>query len=209
MHWDKVLETLRTQGWIMISQHLTLVGFSLLFAMLIALPIGIMLTRKPFKKYVDQIISVFNTLQGVPSLAIVAIFVPIMGVGVVPSIVALTLYALLPIIRNTMAGIEDVSDDILEAARGMGMPKKRIFWRIELPIAMPVIVAGLQTSAVLTVGTAAIALLIGGGGLGYMIFSGINHGQPALTFTGSIITAMIAIGLDRGIGFVYKKFSSI
>ncbi len=203
-----IYEVLQEFGLILLKQHLILVGISLILAIIIALPLGIIFTRKPFKKWLPQIIAVLNTAQGVPSLAVVAIFLPILGVGFIPSIVALTLYGLLPIARNTIAGINAIDPDIMEAAKGMGMPTKSVLWKIELPLAMPVIVAGIQTSSVLIVGTAAIAQLIGGGGLGRLIFTGISRFNPTLTLTGSLMAAGIAIILDRVIGFIQRRLAS-
>lgn len=208
MEIQDIVEVLNEQGWKLLKEHLKLVGISLSLSTIIALAMGIALTRHPFRRWMPQMVSFLNTAQGVPSLAVVAIFLPIMGIGVVPSIVALTLYGLLPIARNTIAGIEDIDPDILEAAKGMGMTSGRIFWKIELPLAMPIIVAGIQTSAVLTVGTAAIAELIGGGGLGRLIFTGINHYKPHITLLGSLMAAAIAIILDQGIGFIQRRLSA-
>ena len=207
MKWDTVLEILSNQGLMLLKEHLILVGISLSIAIIIALPLGILLTRPPFKKWLNKILSFLNTAQGVPSLAVVAIFLPIMGVGFKPSIIALTLYGLLPIVRNTIAGINDVDPDILEAAKGMGMDNRLILRKVELPLALPIIMADIQTSAVLTVGTATIAVLIGGGGLGNLIFRGISTFNPALILTGSLITAAIAIILDQTIGYIQKGLS--
>lgn len=204
MKWDIVLDILSKRGLIVLKEHLILVGVSISIAIIIALPLGILLTRDPFKKKIDTILSILNTAQGVPSLAVIAIFLPIMGVGFKPSIVALTLYGLLPIVRNTIAGINSVDHDVLEAAKGMGMDKKLILRKVELPLALPVIIAGIQTSAVLTVGTATIAVLIGGGGLGNLVFRGITTFNPALILTGSLMTALIAIILDQAIGYIQK-----
>lgn len=208
MQWDTVIEILSKRGLILLKEHLALVGVSLSLAIIIALPLGIILTRPPFKKWSSKILALLNTAQGVPSLAVVAIFLPIMGVGFKPSVIALTLYGLLPIVRNTIAGINDVDPDILEAAKGMGMNNKLILRKIEVPLALPIIMAGIQTSAVLTVGTAAIAVLIGGGGLGNLIFGGITNFNPALILTGSLMTAAIAIILDQTIGYLQKYLSS-
>jgi osmoprotectant transport system permease protein len=203
-----IIEVLNEQGWKLLGQHLKLVGISLLLSIIIALILGIAVTRFPLKKWLPQVVSFLNTAQGVPSLAVVAIFLPIMGIGVFPAIVALTLYGLLPIARNTIAGIEGIDPDILEAARGTGMPAGQIFRKVEIPLALPVIIAGIQTSAVLIVGTAAIAQLIGAGGLGRLIFMGISSYKPHITFLGSLMAAIIAIALDQGIGFIQRRLTS-
>lgn len=209
MNLNAFYEVFQEFGFSLLKQHLILVGISLSIAIIIALPLGILITRHPFKRWLPQFIAVLNTAQGVPSLAVVAIFLPILGIGFLPSIVALTLYGLLPIARNTIAGINSIDPDILEAAKGMGMQPKRILLKIELPLAMPVIVAGIQTSSVLIVGTAAIAELIGGGGLGRLIFTGISRFNPTLTLTGSLMAAGIAIILDKFIGFIQRRLSSL
>ncbi len=204
----EAIEVLNEQGWKLLAQHLKLVGISLSLSIIIALVLGIAVTRHPFNRWMPQVVSFLNAAQGVPSLAVVAIFLPIMGVGVLPAIVALTLYGLLPIARNTIAGIEGIDPDILEAARGMGMPSRDVFWKVEFPLALPVIIAGIQTSAVLIVGTAIIADLIGAGGLGRLIFTGINHYKPLITLIGSLMAAGIAIILDQGIGFIQRRLTS-
>jgi len=203
-----IIEVLNEQGWILFVQHLKLVGVSLSLAIVIALILGIAVTRYPLKRWLPQVISVLNTAQGVPSLAVVAIFLPIMGVGFLPAIVALTLYGLLPIARNTIAGIEGIHPDIMEAAKGMGMPPAQIFMKVEIPLALPVIVAGIQNSAVLIVGTAVIAELVGAGGLGRLIFTGINHFMPHITLLGSVMAAAIAIVLDQVIGFIQRRLTA-
>ncbi len=134
-----------------------LVFVSLSLAILIALPVGILVTRPPFNRKIQQILSFLNTAQGIPSLAVIAIFLPIMGVGVRPAIFALTIYALLPIARNTVAAINALDQDVLEAAKGMGLSKIEVLFKVEIPLSMPIIVAGIQTAAILTVGTATIA----------------------------------------------------
>ncbi len=180
-----------------ILQHLKLVLISLNIAILIAVPTGVLLTRKSFKKYSSKVIAVLNTAQGVPSLAIVAIFLNILGIGIVPSIVALTLYGLLPIAQNTVAGINNINYEVIEAAKGVGMSDKQVLYKIELPLALPIIIAGIQTSSVLIVGTAAIAELIGAGGLGRMIFLGITHFLPKYTLVGALLCAVMAIIFDQ------------
>jgi osmoprotectant transport system permease protein len=211
--WGRVLEVLRTSKATLdvkalLVQHLKLVGISLTAAVLIALPVGIMLTRPRFKRYLPRVMGVLNISQGIPSLAVVAIFLPLAGIGTFPSIMALTLYALLPIARNAIAGIHAIDASIIESARGMGMPALKVFWRIELPLALPVIMSGIQTAAVVTVGTATIADLIGGGGLGRLIFTGLSFFEPELIFLGSALAAVIAIVLDQVLGLLGKLLTT-
>ncbi len=208
MNYERLIAVVREEGMMLVMQHLELVGISLTIAIAVALPIGIVVTRPPVNRWAFQILSFLNTAQGVPSLAVVAIFLPIMGIGRLPSLVALTIYALLPIARNTIAGIEGVDPDVLEAARGMGMSPGRVLRRIELPLALPVIIAGIQTAAALTVGTATLAHLIAGGGLGRLIFSGISMHRPDYIIAGSLMTAALAIMIDQLIGLVHRRISS-
>lgn len=208
MNWERLLNVVREEGLQLVVQHLELVGISLTIAIIVALPVGILVTRFPLDRYAPQILAFLNTAQGVPSLAVVAIFLPIMGIGRVPSLFALTIYALLPIARNTIAGIEGVDPDVMEAARGMGMSPRRVLLRIELPLALPVIIAGIQTSAVLTVGTATLAHLIAGGGLGRLIFSGISMHRPEYIIAGSLMTAALAILIDQVIGLIHRWISA-
>ena len=191
----------------LILQHLKLVLISLSFALIIALPAGVLLTRQKMRPHADKMIAILNTAQGIPSLAIIAIFLKFLGIGIVPSIVALSLYGLLPIAQNTIAGINSINPEILEAARGIGMPKSKVLYKVELPLALPIIIAGIQTSAVLIVGTAAIAQLIGAGGLGYLIFTGISQFRPELTLIGAALSALMAITFDWSLATLNKKLT--
>ena len=211
--WNRVWEVLKSSKAtldvkVLLLQHLKLVGISLALAIAIALPIGIMLTRPRFKRFLPKVMGVLNITQGIPSLAVVAIFLPIAGIGTFPSIMALTLYALLPIARNAIAGIEAIDKSIIESARGMGMPSLKVFWKIEMPLALPVMISGIQTAAVVTVGTATIADLIGGGGLGRIIFTGLSFFEPELIFLGSALAAIIAIIIDQLLGLVNKLLTT-
>ncbi len=208
MNWEQLIDVVHQEGRQLVAQHLELVGISLFIAIAIALPVGILITRPPFNRWAPQTLAFLNTAQGVPSLAVVAIFLPIMGIGRIPSLFALTVYALLPIARNTIAGIEGVDPDVMEAARGMGMSPRRVLARIELPLALPVVIAGIQTSAVLTVGTATLAHLIAGGGLGRLIFSGISMHRPEYIIAGSLMTAALAILIDQAVGLIHRWISA-
>lgn len=204
---ERLIIIIQEQGISLLQRHLFLVFVSLFFAIIIALPIGILVTRPPFNRKVDQILSFLNTAQGVPSLAVVAIFLPLMGVGVRPAIFALSIYALLPIARNTVAAIKGLDPDVLEAAKGMGLSKKEVLLKVELPLAMPIIVAGIQTATIFTVGTATIAHLIGAGGLGRLIFTGIAMNSPEFILAGSLMAAAIAITLDQLLGLFQRRVS--
>ncbi|GIO23205.1 ABC transporter permease/substrate-binding protein [Oceanobacillus sp. J11TS1] len=182
-------------------EHLQISLLSLGIAILIAVPIGIMLTRYP--RVAEPIIGTSAVLQTIPSLAILAFLIPFLGIGVQPAIVALVLYGLLPILRNTYTGINRVDPALREAARGMGMNTVKQLMKVELPIAMPVIMAGIRTSMVLIVGTTTIAALIGAGGLGDIILLGLDRGGDIqLVLLGAIPAALLAIIID----FILRLF---
>lgn len=176
-------------------QHLQISLLSLAIAIIIAVPIGIILTR--YKRLAEPIIGVSAILQTIPSLAVLAFLIPFYGIGTTPAIIALVLYGLLPILRNTYTGIVEVDPALREAARGMGMNTVKRLLKVELPLAMPVIMAGIRTSMVLIVGTTTIAALIGAGGLGDIILLGLDRGGDIpLVLLGAIPAALLAIILD-------------
>ncbi|WP_370543187.1 ABC transporter permease/substrate-binding protein [Geomicrobium sp. JCM 19055] len=175
-------------------EHVQLSLVSLLIAVAIALPIGILLTR--YTRYSEWIIGFAAVLQTIPSLALLGFLVLFVGIGTTPAIIALTAYALLPIMRNTYTGIREVDPAIVEAARGMGMNSYRSLLKIELPLAMPTIMAGIRTSMVLIVGTATLAALVGGGGLGQIIMTGIQRTNNEYILFGALPAALLAIVLD-------------
>lgn len=187
-----------------IWEHLHISLTSLLVAMIIAIPLGLVLTR--FKRISEPIIGVTAVFQTIPSLAVLALLIPLFGIGTVPAIIALTIYGLLPILRNTYTGIKEVDPSLKEAARGMGMSSFKRLTKIELPIAMPVIMAGIRTSMVLIVGTTTVAALIGAGGLGEFILLGLDRGADVnLILLGAIPAALLAIMLD----FVLQGFERL
>ncbi|WP_040985392.1 ABC transporter permease/substrate-binding protein [Oceanobacillus jeddahense] len=187
-----------------IWEHLQISLISLGIAILIAVPIGIILTRYP--RVAEPIIGTSAVLQTIPSLAVLAFLIPFLGIGIQPAIVALVLYGLLPILRNTYTGIDGVNPALREAARGMGMNTKKQLMKVELPIAMPVIMAGIRTSMVLIVGTTTIAALIGAGGLGDIILLGLDRGGDIpLVLLGAIPAALLAIILD----FILRLFEKL
>ncbi|MGR9050042.1 ABC transporter permease/substrate-binding protein [Halobacillus faecis] len=178
-----------------IWEHLQISIIALVIATLISLPLGLWLTRK--QRIAEPIIGMTAVLQTIPSLAVLAFLIPFFGIGQTPAIIALAAYGLLPILRNTYTGIKEVDPALKEAATGMGMKSFRRLSKIELPIAMPVIMAGIRTSMVLIVGTTTIAALIGAGGLGDLILLGLDRGGDAnLILLGAIPAALLAIILD-------------
>lgn len=148
-------------------EHMQISFVALFFAVLISIPLGIYVTRH--KRIAEGIIGVASVIQTIPSLALLGILIPLFGIGRVPAIIALVAYAVLPILRNTYTGIKEVDPSLIEAADAMGMNPRRRLIKVEIPLAMPVMMAGIRTAMVLIVGTATLAALIGAGGLGELI----------------------------------------
>lgn len=175
-------------------EHIQISLIALFFAIIIAIPLGVYLTRN--KKIAEGIIGITAILQTIPSLALLGLLIPLFGIGKVPAIIALVAYALLPIIRNTFTGINEVDPSLIEAAKGLGMNHRKRLLKVELPLAMPVIMAGVRTAMVLIVGTATLAALIGAGGLGDIILLGIDRNNSILIMLGAIPAALLAIFFD-------------
>lgn len=189
--------------WSALLEHIEISFIALLIAVLIAVPTGIWLTRQ--RKLADTIIGTASVIQTIPSLALLGLLIPVVGIGRIPAIIALTAYALLPILRNTYTGIREIDPSLIEAAKAMGMNTRRRLNRVELPLAMPVIMAGIRTSTVLIIGTATLAALIGAGGLGDLILLGIDRNNTGLIVLGAIPAALLAIAFD----FILKKLEEM
>ncbi|MFF2793582.1 ABC transporter permease/substrate-binding protein [Lysinibacillus xylanilyticus] len=174
--------------------HIQISFIALFFAVVFAIPLGIYLTNK--KKIAESIIGISAVLQTIPSLALLGLLIPLFGIGKVPAIIALVVYALLPILRNTFTGINEVDPSLKEAAMAMGMNTRKRLVKVELPLAMPVIMAGIRTAMVLIVGTATLAALIGAGGLGDIILLGIDRNNTALIILGAVPAAILALVFD-------------
>lgn len=181
-------------------RHLWLVGVSSGLAVLIGVPAGILLTRRPRLR--APIMGFANVVQTIPSLALFGFLIPlpfIGGIGARTAIVALVLYGLLPIIRNTYTGITGVDAAVREAARGMGMTDAQVLWIVEVRLAAPVILAGVRIAVVLAVGIATIAAAIGGGGLGEFIFRGVAMVNSTVILAGAVPAALLALAADGGL----------
>ena len=190
------------------GEHLILVIISLAIAISIGLPVGIFITRQP--KLAAPILGLANAIQTIPSLAIFGflISVPFLGgIGKTPAIFALTLYALLPIIRNTYIGINSINPAIKEAGIGMGMTDQQLLLQVEIPLALPVILAGVRVATVISVGIATIAAAVGGGGLGVFIFRGISTVNNELILAGAVPAAVIALSADFGLELLEKNLT--
>ncbi|WP_347159020.1 ABC transporter permease/substrate-binding protein [Pontibacter chitinilyticus] len=175
-------------------EHIGLTMLSLLLAILIGLPLGLLITR--YKKASGSVLGIASILQTIPSVALLGFLIPVLGIGPKPAIFALFLYSLLPIIRNAYTGVMQVEEAIKQSARGMGMTDWQLLTRVELPLAMPVIFAGIRTAAVLNVGVATLAAYIAAGGLGEFIFGGIALNNTPMILAGAIPAALLAILFD-------------
>ena len=167
---------------------------SLGLGVIVAVPLGILLSQVP--KVANIVISIVSVLQTIPTLALLALMIPFLGVGKVPAIVALFIYSLLPILRNTYLGMSNVNPDLLDAAKGMGLKRMQIIRQVQLPLAVPVIMAGIRLSTVYVIAWTTLASYIGGGGLGDMIFNGLNLFRPDLILGGTIPVTILAVIVD-------------
>lgn len=192
----------------LVSQHLFLVTISTGLAVAIGLPLGILLTRGPTWR--GPVLGLVNVFQTIPSLALFGFLIPlpfIGGIGARTAIVALVLYALLPIVRNTYSGITGVDAAVRDAGRGMGMSDRQLLLMVELPLAVGVILAGVRVATVVSVGTATIAAAIGAGGLGEYIFRGVANVNDTLILAGALPAALLALGADGLLGLAERRLA--
>lgn len=191
----------------LIGQHLSICGISILIAGVIGLFLGIVISER--SELSPLVLGLTSFLYTIPSISMLGFFIPFTGIGNTTAIIALTIYALLPMVRNTYAGIKNIDQDILEAAKGMGSTKTQILIKIKLPLALPIIITGLRSMVVMTVALAGIASFIGAGGLGVAIYRGITTNNSVLTFAGSLLIAAIAMILDGIFSIVEKRISKL
>jgi len=183
------------------AEHLRIVGISILLATLVGIPLGILISRRPLLD--KPVLGIANIIQTVPSLALFGFFLPLPWIGARAdrlAILALALYALLPLIRNTYTGIKSVDRSIVEAARGMGMTDRQLLWQVELPLSLSVIIAGIRVATVISVGLATISAAIGAGGLGEFIFRGLAMVNNQVIMAGAIPAALLALTADFSLG---------
>ena len=188
-------------------EHLAIVATAMAFAALIGVPLGMALVERRSLRV--GALAVANVLQTIPSLALFGFLIPIPligGIGRRTAIVALILYALLPILRNTCVGLAGVDAAVLEAAEAMGMTRRQILWRVRVPLSFSVILAGIRTATVITIGVATIAAAIGAGGLGTFIFRGVAMVSDAVILAGAVPAAALAIAADLGLGWVERRW---
>lgn len=201
--WERRSEILSLTG-----EHLVLVLLSTGAAVVVGIPLGVLLTRRP--RLARPVLGLAGVVQTVPSLAIFGFLIPlpfIGGIGARTAIVALVLYALLPILRNTYTGIRSVDPATLEAADGLGMTRRQRLWWVELPLSLPVVLGGVRIATVVSIGIATIAAAVGAGGLGVLIYRGIATVDNRLILAGALPAALLAIAADSLLGFVERRWS--
>src|SRR5690606_10093006 len=179
-----------------VREHIELAVLSTVLVLVIAIPLGIVLTRPALAKVTRPAIAVFNIGQALPTIGVLVLFAVVWDIGFWPVIVALVAYTVLPVLRNTMVGLQQVDESVIEAARGMGMSRAAVLGRIELPLAVPIIMAGVRTALVINVGTATLAAFVDGGGLGTLIVSGTAAGRDLIIIVGAVLTAVLALTID-------------
>ncbi len=188
-------------------EHIGLTAIALAIAIFIGVPLGILLTRS--RRLSAPVLGVTGVIQTIPSIALLGFLIPILGIGSTPAVVALFLYALLPIVRNTFTGINEVDASVKEAAKGMGLSETQLLAKVELPLAIPVIFAGIRTATVINVGVATLCALIGAGGLGKFIFRGIGLNNMHMILAGALPAALLALILDGILGIIQKTIRKI
>jgi len=214
---SQAASALRTENLIrQTREQITITALSTIGVLLIAIPLGIALTRPQGRRFAGPTLAVANAGQAVPAYGLLVIALAVLGrvfgrandnflqntigtwlgPGLVITVCALILFAILPVLRNTMVGLQQVDQDVIEAGLGMGMTRPEVLWRIEMPLAVPVMLAGVRTALVINVGMATLAFLIGGGGLGVAIRTGIQLSQNLVVLTGGILTALLALSVD-------------
>lgn len=207
---DKIFQDERSLDWQLnlrpqLEQHLSIALWSTLFTILIAVPLGIFLTRPRFKRFGSPILAVATSGQAIPAFGLLVLAFAWLGRGQWTTVWALTLFTILPVLRNTMVGLEQVDHSVIEAGRGMGLTKRQTLRQIEIPLAIPVILAGIRTALVINVGMAALAFLIGGGGLGATISAGLKLSRDLVLITGAVLTALVALAVDWVAALIEKS----
>ncbi|WP_129661036.1 ABC transporter permease [Rothia halotolerans] len=182
--------------WGLTLEHLKLTVVAAVIVLVLAIPLGILLTRGPFRRYTTPVMAIANIGQSAPAIGLVVLFAFWLGFGFEATVVALILYAFLPVLGNTIVGLRGVDGRLIEAGRGMGMSAAAVLFKIELPLALPVMLAGIRTALVLLVGTATLGAFIDGGGLGLLITTGVNLALDKVLITGSLLVALLALTID-------------
>lgn len=192
----------RGETWGQTRRHLLLVSLSLLAGLVVAIPLGLLLERA--RAAAEGVIRAVGVLQTVPSIALLAFMIPLLGIGVAPAVVALFLYSLFPIVRNTYSGVRDADGSAVASARALGMTEWQLLREVRLPLAAPVIMAGVRTAAVINVGTATLAAFIGAGGLGDPIVAGLTLSDTRMILSGAVPAALLALVVDAALGMAER-----
>jgi osmoprotectant transport system permease protein len=188
----------------LIARTLELVAISSVLSIVAGVSLGMFVTHRSGADFHDVVVDLTNLGQTFPPVAVFTLAVPLLGFGVRPTILALTLYGVLPVLQNTIAGMQALPAEIIESAAGMGMSSTQSLWRVELPLASPVILAGIRVSVVINVATSTIGAVAGAGGLGAPIISGLVNSDPAVTLQGALLTGALALILDGYLGALEK-----
>ncbi|MDO8106362.1 ABC transporter permease [Isoptericola sp. b441] len=194
-----------TKLWPQMLQHVQIAFVATVVVVIVAVPLGIILTRPAFRRVGPYVVAVANSGQALPAYGLLVLFGAAMGMNRTAAMWAFVVYALLPVLRNTMVGLDQVDRSVIEAGRGMGMTRMLVLTRIELPLAVPVILAGVRVAMVLNIGMATLAFLIGGGALGVTIYSGIELNQNSVLIVGAVLVAIVALTFDW-LGAVAERY---
>ncbi|MGJ9382082.1 ABC transporter permease [Salipaludibacillus sp. CF4.18] len=188
-------------------EHMVISFVVIFLSVLITVPLAIYMTKMKSEKIKNLIFNISNVFQTIPTVALLAIMIPIMGIGFKPAVAALFLYALLPLLRNTYAGVQSIDPAIVEAAKGMGFSTYQRLFKVELPVALPYVMSGIRVTTVYIISWTTLAALIGAGGLGDLVLAGIGYNDKHMIFTGTILAIAIALLLDLFFGKMERRFS--
>lgn len=187
-------------------EHLLISFAAIIIAIVIIIPFAVYLTKIKSEKIKNMTFNFANILQTVPTIAMLALMIPILGIGIKPAIAALFLYAILPLLRNTYSGMKSIDQGIVDAAKGIGYNKIQQVFKVELPMAFPYIMSGIRTTSVYIISWTALAAVVGAGGLGDLILAGIGRNDTKMIVTGTILAIIIAVALDFTLGKLEKKY---
>ena len=183
-------------------EHFYISMFALLLAIVVAVPLGLLLSKT--QRTANVVLTVAGVLQTIPTLAVLAIMIPIFGVGKTPAIVALFIYVLLPILNNTVLGVKNIDKNVIQAGQSMGMTKFQLMKDVEMPLALPLIISGIRLSSVYVISWATLASYVGAGGLGDLVFNGLNLYQPPMIISAAIVVTLLALVIDFILSLVEK-----
>lgn len=188
-------------------EHIVISFTVMILAIVFSIPLAIYMTKLKSEKIKSMIFNIANIFQTIPTIALLAIMIPILGIGFKPAVVALFLYSLLPLLRNTYAGVESIDPEIMEAAKGMGFSVFQQLFKIELPVALPYVMSGIRVTSVYIISWTSLAALIGAGGLGDLVLAGIGYNDQQMIITGTVLAILIAVLLDLILGMIEKKIT--